>query len=95
MSGQHERPNVSLLEEKPLQERLFATVRIQFVLRTGWPSPWREAILDCVHQQAVIGTPIAEYLPEWLANGRLAIVGDGAHVPTPMTGKGFAALLHK
>jgi 2-polyprenyl-6-methoxyphenol hydroxylase-like FAD-dependent oxidoreductase len=58
-----------------------------------WPSPWREAILDCVHRQAVIGTPIAEYLPERLSNGRLAIVGDAAHVPTPMTGKGFNASL--
>jgi 2-polyprenyl-6-methoxyphenol hydroxylase-like FAD-dependent oxidoreductase len=58
-----------------------------------WPSPWRDAIRDCVHRQAVIGTPIAEYLPERLVNGRLAIVGDAAHVPTPMTGKGFAASL--
>jgi 2-polyprenyl-6-methoxyphenol hydroxylase-like FAD-dependent oxidoreductase len=61
--------------------------------KTRWPSPWREAILDCVHRQAVIGTPIAEYLPERLAHGRLAIVGDAAHVPTPMTGKGFNASL--
>jgi 2-polyprenyl-6-methoxyphenol hydroxylase-like FAD-dependent oxidoreductase len=58
-----------------------------------WPSPWRDAVLDCVDRQAVIGTPIAEYLPERLVNGRLAIVGDAAHVPTPMTGKGFAASL--
>jgi 2-polyprenyl-6-methoxyphenol hydroxylase-like FAD-dependent oxidoreductase len=25
-----------------------------------WPSPWRDAILYCVHRQALIGTPIAE-----------------------------------
>jgi len=62
--------------------------------KTLWPTPWREAILDCVHRQAVIGTPIAEYLPKRLASGRLAIVGDAAHVPTPMTGKGFAASLN-
>jgi 2-polyprenyl-6-methoxyphenol hydroxylase-like FAD-dependent oxidoreductase len=58
-----------------------------------WPSPWHDAILDCVRRQAVIGTPIAEYVPVRLVNGRLAIVGDAAHVPTPMTGKGFAASL--
>ena len=57
-----------------------------------WPSLWRDAILDCVHRQAVIGTPISEYVPERLINGRLAIVGDAAHVPTPMTGRG---LLHR
>jgi 2-polyprenyl-6-methoxyphenol hydroxylase-like FAD-dependent oxidoreductase len=56
-----------------------------------WPSPWREAVIDCVERQAVIGTPIAEYVPDKLANGRLVLVGDAAHVPTPMTGNGFSA----
>ncbi|MFF7885395.1 FAD-dependent monooxygenase [Streptomyces sp. NPDC020794] len=59
-----------------------------------WPSPWREAILDCIERRAVIGTPIAEYVPDQLVNGRLALVGDAAHVPTPMTGSGFSASLH-
>ncbi|MEY9993968.1 2-polyprenyl-6-methoxyphenol hydroxylase-like FAD-dependent oxidoreductase [Streptomyces sp. V4I8] len=59
-----------------------------------WPSPWREAILDCIERRAVIGTPIAEYVPDKLVNGRLALVGDAAHVPTPMTGSGFSASLH-
>jgi 2-polyprenyl-6-methoxyphenol hydroxylase-like FAD-dependent oxidoreductase len=44
-----------------------------------------------VERQAVIGTPIAEYVPDKLANGRLVLVGDAAHVPTPMTGNGFSA----
>jgi 2-polyprenyl-6-methoxyphenol hydroxylase-like FAD-dependent oxidoreductase len=30
-------------------------------------------------------------VPRRLASGRLAIVGNAAHVPTPMTGSGFAA----
>ena len=60
---------------------------------TRWPTPWRDAILDCIGRRAVIGTPIAEYLPDRLARGRLALVGDAAHVPTPMTGKGFGASL--
>lgn len=32
----------------------------------------------------------AEYKPERLARGALAIVGDAAHVVSPMTGRGFA-----
>jgi 2-polyprenyl-6-methoxyphenol hydroxylase-like FAD-dependent oxidoreductase len=58
-----------------------------------WPAPWRDAILDCVRRRAVIGTPIAEYLPTRLTRGRIALVGDAAHVPTPMTGRGFGASL--
>ena len=58
-----------------------------------WPDLWRDAVLDCVDRHAVIGTPIAEYVPDRLVNGRLALVGDAAHVPTPMTGSGFSASL--
>ena len=59
--------------------------------RAIWPAPWREAILDCLARRAVIGTPIGEYLPHRLARGRVCIVGDAAHVPSPMTGRGFDA----
>ncbi|MDR7277266.1 FAD-dependent monooxygenase [Catenuloplanes atrovinosus] len=59
----------------------------------NWPQPWREAILDCVRRRAVTATPIAEYVPDRLVNGRLALVGDAGHVPTPMTGLGFEAAL--
>ncbi|MFL6675805.1 MAG: FAD-dependent monooxygenase [Massilia sp.] len=62
--------------------------------RTLWPSPWRQAVLDCVDRRTIIGTPISEYLPDRLVDGRIALVGDAAHVPTPMTGKGFSASLH-
>lgn len=58
-----------------------------------WPSPWMEAIQHSVRRRAVTGIPIAEYVPERLVSGRLAIVGNAAHVPTPMTGSGFAASL--
>lgn len=61
--------------------------------RRQWDGPWREAILDCIARGSVIGTPIAEYIPDHLVNGRLALVGDAAHVPTPMTGNGFSASL--
>lgn len=36
-----------------------------------------------------LGTPIAEYVAEKLSNGKLVIVGDAAHILTPMTAKGF------
>jgi 2-polyprenyl-6-methoxyphenol hydroxylase-like FAD-dependent oxidoreductase len=61
--------------------------------RQRWPTPWRDAILDCIDRRAVIGTPVSEYVPDRLARGRIALVGDAAHVPTPMTGKGFGASL--
>ncbi len=54
-----------------------------------WPQPWREAVADCVRRRSIIATPIAEYLPDRLVNHRLCLVGDAAHVPTPMTGGGF------
>jgi 2-polyprenyl-6-methoxyphenol hydroxylase-like FAD-dependent oxidoreductase len=59
-----------------------------------WSVPWRDAILDCIRRRAVIGTPVPEYVPDRLVNGRLALVGDAAHVPTPMTGSGFSTSLH-
>lgn len=59
--------------------------------REIWPSPWREAIVDCIRRRAVIGTPIGEYLPHRLVSGRVCLVGDAAHLPSPMTGRGFDA----
>ncbi|MBY8858660.1 FAD-dependent monooxygenase [Nocardia sp. CA2R105] len=59
-----------------------------------WPSLWRDVISDSVERRAVLGIPIAEYVPDRLVNGRLALVGDAAHVPTPMTGSGFSMSLH-
>ncbi|MFJ3034649.1 FAD-dependent monooxygenase [Curtobacterium pusillum] len=58
-----------------------------------FPSPWSDAILDSIGRRAVIGTPIAEYVPDELVRGRFALVGDAAHVPTPMTGSGFSESL--
>ena len=58
-----------------------------------WPGPWRQAIRDSIGRRAVTATPITEYVPDKLVTGRLALVGNAAHVPTPMTGSGFAASL--
>jgi 2-polyprenyl-6-methoxyphenol hydroxylase-like FAD-dependent oxidoreductase len=35
------------------------------------------------------GTPIAEYVPKRLIAGHVALIGDAAHVSSPMTGSGF------
>jgi 2-polyprenyl-6-methoxyphenol hydroxylase-like FAD-dependent oxidoreductase len=37
----------------------------------------------------VAGFPVAEYLPSRLVRNRVVLVGDAAHVATPMTGAGF------
>lgn len=57
----------------------------------SFEAPWLDAILDCVERRAIIGTPIAEYVPDRLVRNRIGLVGDAAHVPTPMTGNGFSA----
>ncbi len=59
-----------------------------------FPAPWSQAILDSIERKAVIGTPIAEYVPTRLVRSRAAIIGDAAHVPTPMTGSGFSESLY-
>jgi 2-polyprenyl-6-methoxyphenol hydroxylase-like FAD-dependent oxidoreductase len=58
-----------------------------------WPAPWAQAIEDSITRRAVTATPISEYLPDRLVADRLVLVGDAAHVPSPMTGSGFAASL--
>jgi 2-polyprenyl-6-methoxyphenol hydroxylase-like FAD-dependent oxidoreductase len=56
-----------------------------------WPATWAEAVAAGVRSTgALSGAPIAEYRPDRLATGALAIVGDAAHVVSPMTGRGFA-----
>lgn len=56
-----------------------------------WPRPWRLVIGEAVRRRQITGTPTAEYVPLRLASGRIALVGNAAHVPTPMTGSGFDA----
>ncbi|WP_262107773.1 FAD-dependent monooxygenase [Arthrobacter sp. Marseille-P9274] len=58
-----------------------------------WPRPWRDAIGNSIDRIDFVGTPIAEYVPDRLVNGRMVLVGDAAHVPTPMTGRGFGTSL--
>ncbi|HEY4250517.1 MAG TPA: FAD-dependent monooxygenase [Roseomonas sp.] len=56
-----------------------------------WPETWAEAVGFGVRApEAMRGAPIAEYRPDRLALGPLAIIGDAAHVLSPMTGSGYA-----
>ena len=55
-----------------------------------WPEAWAEAVVAGVRSPDVLsGAPIAEYRASRLARGPLAIVGDAAHVVSPMTGRGY------
>jgi 2-polyprenyl-6-methoxyphenol hydroxylase-like FAD-dependent oxidoreductase len=54
-----------------------------------WPDPWRSAVQVGLRAGHCFGTPIAEYVPTRLVAGRIALVGDAAHVSSPMTGSGF------
>lgn len=55
----------------------------------SWPSPWREAIVTTLRSGEPFATPIAEYVPNRLTSHRALILGDAAHVASPMTGSGF------
>jgi 2-polyprenyl-6-methoxyphenol hydroxylase-like FAD-dependent oxidoreductase len=61
--------------------------------RAHFESPWAEVIPDCIERRELIATPIAEYVPSRLVRDRVALVGDAAHVLTPMIGQGFAESL--
>jgi 2-polyprenyl-6-methoxyphenol hydroxylase-like FAD-dependent oxidoreductase len=75
-----------------LSEEIPATVKKEITARAAvlWPSPWKEAILTTFQAGDPFVTPIAEYRSERLVRDRVAILGDAAHVVTPMTGSGYA-----
>jgi len=54
-----------------------------------WPEPWKTAVFQSIKDGTLFGTPICEYLPDLVHRNRLAILGDAAHVASPMTGRGF------
>jgi 2-polyprenyl-6-methoxyphenol hydroxylase-like FAD-dependent oxidoreductase len=56
-----------------------------------WRGAAREIIAAAIERKVIFGTPLAEYLPEQLVAGRLALVGDAAHVASPMVGAGFSS----
>lgn len=58
-----------------------------------WTEPWSFAMLHALKTRSIIGIPIKEYIPDYLVKGRIAIIGDAAHVPAPITASGFNASL--
>lgn len=62
---------------------------LRAVAMTRWQSPTRDMLLAAIDRRVIFGTPLAEYLPSRLCNGRVAIVGDAAHVASPMVGAGL------
>ena len=45
-----------------------------------------------IEQNVVFGIPLAEYLPEQMSRGRIVLVGDAAHVASPMLRAGFVSV---
>ena len=56
-----------------------------------WPEPWSTVIVHAIEHSGVFATPVAEYFPDRLIRGRLAVIGDAAHVASPVVGQGFVA----
>lgn len=54
-----------------------------------WPAPWGPAIRSRLLRGRFVGTPISESSPTRLARGRIALIGDAAHVVSPVTGAGL------
>src|SRR5699024_692330 len=54
-----------------------------------WPEPWLSTTIYALKNRGLTGIPIKEYIPDNLIKGRVALVGDAAHVPAPITASGF------
>jgi 2-polyprenyl-6-methoxyphenol hydroxylase-like FAD-dependent oxidoreductase len=65
------------------------TETLQDRARELWPDPWRSAVQVGLYTGRCFGTPIAEYVPTRLIAGHAVLIGDAAHVSSPMTGSGF------
>ncbi|WP_102336355.1 FAD-dependent oxidoreductase [Salimicrobium jeotgali] len=57
--------------------------------RAKWPEPWVSATLHAIRTRNLTGIPIKEYVPDDLVKERIALIGDAAHVPAPITASGF------
>jgi 2-polyprenyl-6-methoxyphenol hydroxylase-like FAD-dependent oxidoreductase len=71
-----------------LDETLRAELRA-IALERWHGTPAAAAIAAALDRNVAFGTPLTEYLPERLVRGRLAILGDAAHVSSPMVGAGL------
>ncbi len=65
--------------------------QLRTLIATRWRGAAREVLTTAIAHKVIFGTPLAEYLPEQLVAGRVGIVGDAAHVASPMVGAGFSS----
>jgi 2-polyprenyl-6-methoxyphenol hydroxylase-like FAD-dependent oxidoreductase len=56
----------------------------------AWDGLPLATVIAALDRGIIFGTPLAEYYPQRMANGRVAIAGDAAHVASPMVGHGLA-----
>jgi 2-polyprenyl-6-methoxyphenol hydroxylase-like FAD-dependent oxidoreductase len=64
---------------------------LEAVTAKRWRGAAREIVSAAIEHKVIFGTPLAQYLPERIVAGRLAIVGDAAHVASPMVAAGFSS----
>lgn len=79
------------LYAKDISEKQWALLEKKAIER--WPHPWLYAALQSIRTRNLIGIPVAEYLPDKLVSGKIVLVGDAAHLSTPMAANGFNAAL--
>jgi 2-polyprenyl-6-methoxyphenol hydroxylase-like FAD-dependent oxidoreductase len=64
---------------------------LQAIVAKRWQGAAREIITSAIEHKVIFGTPLVEYLPKRLVAGRFGMVGDAAHVASPMVGAGFSS----
>ncbi|MFL5343840.1 MAG: FAD-dependent monooxygenase [Hyalangium sp.] len=67
---------------------------LRAVSKQTWPKPCHALLETTIAAEALSLRPIYEYLPSALVSGRAGLLGDAAHVASPITGSGarFAML---
>jgi 2-polyprenyl-6-methoxyphenol hydroxylase-like FAD-dependent oxidoreductase len=71
------------MDEALLRELRSAALR-------AWDGHALATVTAAIARGIIFGTPLAQYYPQRMANGRVAIAGDAAHVASPMVGHGLA-----
>jgi 2-polyprenyl-6-methoxyphenol hydroxylase-like FAD-dependent oxidoreductase len=79
---------VKSVEPTEIDDVLRGTLRE--VANDAWPWPSRQIVLNALDGNLLFGTALAQYWPQRLTSHRVAIVGDAAHVASPMVGHGLA-----
>lgn len=76
------------IESESIDDRLRDELRV--AARRAWTGITLDIVLHAIDERVIFGTPLTEYYPHLLVNGRLAILGDAGHVASPMVGHGLA-----